>query len=249
MLLTISLLCCVSFVAGVVDSIAGGGGLLKLPALMLTGMTPQQAMGVNKLTGSLGTTAALLNFARSGLVPWKLALVGVPCALIGASVGSACIMMVPPETAGRILVVLLPIAAVLTLIPRPSRPVKETFSTRDTYIAIPLICFVVGFYDGFFGPGTGSFFIMAFHLFICMNLIRASALTKVLNLSSNVGSTVIFLIHGQVLFAYAIPMAFADILGNIVGSQLAMLKGSGIVKIFLVVSIVILIATLAWKYF
>ena len=249
MLLTISLLCLVGFVAGVIDSIAGGGGLLKLPALMLTGMTPQQAMGVNKLTGSLGTTAAMINFARNGLVPWKLAVLGVPCALIGSAVGGSYIMTIDPEAAGRILVVLLPIAALVTLIPWPSRPVRETFTNRDLYVFIPLICFAVGFYDGFFGPGTGSFFIMAFHFFLRMNLIKASALTKVLNLSSNVGATVVFLIHGQVLFAYAIPMAVADILGNIVGSQLAMLKGSKMVKLFLIISIIILFATLAWKYF
>lgn len=248
-MLTILVLCLVSFVAGVIDSIAGGGGLLKLPALMLTGITPQQAMGVNKFTGTLGTSAALLNFARAGLVPWKLAIMGVPSALLGSAVGGQCIMTFDAETAGRILVVLLPVAALVTLIPWKSRPAREEFYRRDIYGIIPLVCFGVGFYDGFFGPGAGSFYIIALHFCMRMSLIKASALTKVINLSSNMGALAVFLLNGQVLFLYALPMAAADILGNIVGSQLAMLKGSKMVRIFLVISIAILFATLAARYF
>ena len=247
MFLTIALLCLVTFMAGLIDSIAGGGGLLRLPALLVAGVSPQEALGTNKFTGSIGTGAALLNFARKGLIPWRLALVGIPCALIGSAVGSRCILAFDSETAGKILIAMLPVAAIITLIPRRSKPSKESFSARDIHVLTPLICFAVGFYDGFFGPGTGTFFIIGFNVCLRMNLIQASALTKAFNMASNVGGLVVFLFHGDVLFLYAIPMTVADVLGNLVGSQLAIRTGPAIVRRFLILSLVILFSSLIWK--
>ena len=215
MLLTVSLLCIVTFIAGLIDSIAGGGGLLRLPALLIAGVSPQQALGTNKFTGAIGTGAAMLNFARKGLILWKLAFIGIPCALLGSAAGSKCILAFDPQTAGKILIALLPVAAMITLIPRRSKSCKDSFTSKDVYLLTPLICFSVGFYDGFFGPGAGSFFIIAFNVCLRMNLIQASALTKVFNLSSNLGSLFVFLYHGDVLFLYAIPMTVADVLGNL----------------------------------
>ena len=249
MLITLCLLCGVTFLAGVIDSIAGGGGLLRLPALLVAGIPAQQALGTNKFVGTMGTTAAMLNFARKGLILWKLALIGIPCALLGSAAGSRCILSFDSATAGKILIALLPIAAVVTLIPRRSIVSKETFTSLDTVVLTPLICFVVGFYDGFFGPGAGSFFIITFHLCLKMNLIRASALTKVFNLSSNLGALIVFLLHGQVLFVYAIPMTVADVVGNLVGSQLAIRTGPVMVRRFLMLSLGILFASLLWKHF
>ena len=220
MLLTVSLLCIVTFIAGLIDSIAGGGGLLRLPALLIAGVSPQQALGTNKFTGAIGTGAAMLNFARKGLILWKLAFIGIPCALLGSAAGSKCILAFDPQTAGKILIALLPVAAMITLIPRRSKSCKDSFTSKDVYLLTPLICFSVGFYDGFFGPGAGSFFIIAFNVCLRMNLIQASALTKVFNLSSNLGSLFVFLYHGDVLFLYAIPMTVADLLGNLAGSPL-----------------------------
>ena len=231
MLLTVSLLCIVTFIAGLIDSIAGGGGLLRLPALLIAGVSPQQALGTNKFTGAIGTGAAMLNFARKGLILWKLAFIGIPCALLGSAAGSKCIL------------------ALITLIPRRSKSCKDSFTSKDVYLLTPLICFSVGFYDGFFGPGAGSFFIIAFNVCLRMNLIQASALTKVFNLSSNLGSLFVFLYHGDVLFLYAIPMTVADVLGNLAGSQLAIRTGPTIVRRFLLLSLVILFVSLIWKYY
>lgn len=113
MLLTVSLLCIVTFIAGLIDSIAGGGGLLRLPALLIAGVSPQQALGTNKFTGAIGTGAAMLNFARKGLILWKLAFIGIPCALLGSAAGSKCILAFDPQTAGKILIALLPVAAMI----------------------------------------------------------------------------------------------------------------------------------------
>ena len=240
MLLTVSLLCIVTFIAGLIDSIAGGGGLLRLPALLIAGVSPQQALGTNKFTGAIGTGAAMLNFARKGLILWKLAFIGIPCALLGSAAGSKCILAFDPQTAGKILIALLP---------RRSKSCKDSFTSKDVYLLTPLICFSVGFYDGFFGPGAGSFFIISFNVCLRMNLIQASALTKVFNLSSNLGSLFVFLYHGDVLFLYAIPMTVADVLGNLAGSQLAIRTGPTIVRRFLLLSLVILFVSLIWKYY
>ena len=121
----------------------------------------------------------------------------------------------------------------ITRIPRRSKSCKDRFTSKDVYLLTPLICFSVGLYDGFFGPGAGSFFIIAFNVCLRMNLIQASALTKVFNLSSNLGSLFVFLYHGDVLFLYAIPMTVADVLGNLAGSQLAIRTGPTIVRRFL----------------
>lgn len=249
MFLTIAILCAVTFMAGLIDSIAGGGGLLRLPAILVAGVPPQQALGTNKFVGAIGTGAAMLNFARKGLILWRLAVVGIPCALLGSAVGSKCILAFDSETAGKILIAMLPVAAILTLIPRRSKPSKDAFTSRDVHIYTPLICFAVGFYDGFFGPGTGTFFIIVFNVCLRMNLIQASALTKTFNLASNVGSLVVFLFHGDVLFAYAIPMTVADVLGNLAGSQLAIRTGPVLVRRFLILSLVILFSSLIWKYY
>ena len=231
MLLTVSLLCIVTFIAGLIDSIAGGGGLLRLPALLIAGVSPQQALGTNKF------------------ILWKLAFIGIPCALLGSAAGSKCILAFDPQTAGKILIALLPVAAMITLIPRRSKSCKDSFTSKDVYLLTPLICFSVGFYDGFFGPGAGSFFIISFNVCLRMNLIQASALTKVFNLSSNLGSLFVFLYHGDVLFLYAIPMTVADVLGNLAGSQLAIRTGPTIVRRFLLLSLVILFVSLIWKYY
>lgn len=106
MLLTVSLLCIVTFIAGLIDSIAGGGGLLRLPAVLIAGFSPQQALGTNKFVGAIGTGAAMLNFARKGLILWKLAFIGIPCALLGSAAGSKCILAFDPQTAGKILIAL-----------------------------------------------------------------------------------------------------------------------------------------------
>ena len=242
-------LCLAAFLTGLIDSVAGGGGLIMVPALLVAGLPTQTALGVNKFVGTLGTSAALMNFARSGLVLWRPARVGIPFALIGAAVGSRCVLAFDSATAGKIVIALLPFAALATLLPRRHVASREEISARALYALTPLICLGVGFYDGFFGPGAGSFYILAFHFITRMDLIRASATAKVLNLASNAGAFVVFLLNGQVLFFYAVPLAVVNILGNLAGSQLAIRIGPGIVRRFLLVSLLILFGTLIWRFY
>ena len=249
MFITVTALSIAAFLTGLIDSVAGGGGLIMVPALLLTGLPTQTALGTNKFVSTLGTGAAMLNFARSGLVLWKPAFIGVPFALLGAAAGTKCVLFFDSATAGKIVIALLPFAAAATLIPRRARPGAETFSPLALYVLTPLICFGVGFYDGFFGPGAGSFYILAFHFGLSMNLIKASATAKVFNLASNLGAAVVFVLNAQVLFTYAVPLTIANILGNVVGSQLAIRIGPALVRRFLLFSLCILFSTLVWRFY
>lgn len=248
MLLTVSLLCIVTFIAGLIDSIAGRRRTAQAArppdrgGLAATGPRHQQVHRRDR------NGRGYAQLCPQGAHPVEA---GIHRTLRSARLGggSKCSSPSDPQTAGKILIALLPVAAMITLIPRRSKSCKDSFTSKDVYLLTPLICFSVGFYDGFFGPGAGSFFIIAFNVCLRMNLIQASALTKVFNLSSNLGSLFVFLYHGDVLFLYAIPMTVADVLGNLAGSQLAIRTGPTIVRRFLLLSLVILFVSLIWKYY
>lgn len=250
--MTITFIVCIiaSFVAGLVDSIAGGGGLISLPAMLLTGVPPHMALGTGKFASTMGTTLALFNFARSNLVMWRIALIGVIFSLLGAYGGSNVALLIDSEFLGKILVALLPIGMAMTLLPKKemSGP-AEIVTGYKFWLFVPLVSFSVGAYDGFFGPGAGSFFILAFHWVLRMGLIEASATSKVFNLASNVGALIAFLFNGKVWFMLAIPMAIASMAGNWVGSRMAIKAGPSMVRKFLLVSMSLLLLTLIWQYF
>ena len=235
--------------AGFIDSIAGGGGLVTLPALMLAGVPAHHVLGTNKFQASLGTGVALGVFARGHYVLWRIALVSVPLCLLGAAAGSRLALAIDEALLHKILVALLPIAMMVTLLPKKERAGDGDLHPAAFRILLPALSFVLGLYDGFFGPGTGSFMIMAFHWILRIGLVRASATAKVLNLATNVGALAVFLVGGQVLWALALPMAAASITGNALGSRLAIRLGEKAVRRFLVVSLSLLLATLLYRTF
>ena len=231
-----------ALVAGFIDSIAGGGGLITLPALLLAGLPPHLALGTNKMQSSMGTAVALISFANSHLVLWRVALMGLPFSLIGSGIGSNLALYLDEKLLGTILIVLLPVAMVCTIVPKKER--KDANVSRGSHILVPLVCLAIGTYDGFFGPGTGSFLILAFHWIVGLGLVQASASVKVLNLASNVGALCIFLWSGQIVWAVALPMVVASIVGNWLGSRTAVRLGARAVRIFLTVSLGLLMVTL-----
>jgi uncharacterized membrane protein YfcA len=247
-LLTISGLCVMSFLAGFVDSIAGGGGLLLLPPLLLAGIPPQLCLGTNKFASMLGTSTALFNFSKNGKVIWKIAAFGLLFSLTGSVLGTKTILLFEQKTIAKIVITLLPLAALTTFIPKKQLKVSVSeFSKKELHIYIPVFCFVIGFYDGFFGPGTGTFLIFGFYMFLGLHLIQASAVSKVFNLASNVGSFITFAFADKVLYSVGIPIAIANILGGYLGSMLAIRKGQKIVKIFMLIVFLILFITLIFK--
>ena len=240
----------ISFLAGLIDSIAGGGGLLLIPSLLIAGLPPQTALGTNKFAATIGTGTALVNFIRGRKVIWKIAIYGIVFALFGGFAGSKAILSFDNEVVGKVIVFLLPLAAIGALYPKKSLVhEKSNFSKSDLFLKIPLICSSIGFYDGFFGPGTGSFFILAFYLSLGIGLVHASGTAKVFNFLSNLGALVIFLSEKKVVYLLGVPLALANVAGNYVGSHLAIKKGERIVRTFLLISLSVLFVSLIWKYF
>ena len=246
------LVCLAFFAAGFIDSIAGGGGLISIPAFLLTGVQPEVVLGTSKMAAGLGTASSLLTYARSGLVIWRMALCGIPACLIGAYIGSKAILYFDSATIGKIMLVLLPIGALVTLLPKKSAAtgfLSSDLRPRDLHVYNPLICLILGFYDGFFGPGTGSFFIIAYHFFLKIGLVQASATAKVFNLATTLSSFVVFAMSGHVLFLLAVPLAAVNIVGNVLGTRMAIRIGAGFVRKILYVSLSLLFASLIYKFF
>lgn len=240
---------CAAFVAGFIDSIAGGGGLITIPALLLSGLPPQLALGTNKVGCCLGTGVAMLNFARSNLILWRLALLGVGFSLVGAGIGTELALYISPDLLGKVLVLLLPFAMLATLMPKKEQKNPPLTSGRRYWILAPLCFLIVGIYDGFFGPGTGSFLILALHWVLRISLLKASATSKVMNFASNLGAMILFIWNGAVIWSVGLPMMAANIAGNWLGSRLAIKVGTEAVRRFLWVSLSLLLTTLIWRFF
>ena len=236
-----------AFAAGFIDSIAGGGGLLMSPAYLLAGIPPTLALATNKLVSTMGTSVATANFYRKGKISLKVVAYGALLTWVGAALGSKCLLLVPQDMVAKVVMILLPVAAVAVLYPKKSLKSLDALRKRDYGIIIPLIGLVIGFYDGFFGPGSGSFLVIAFHVLLGMSLIASSANAKAFNLVSNVGALIVFMVNGKILYMLGIPLALGSMAGNFAGSHLAMKKGDGLVRLVLILALVGLLASLAVK--
>lgn len=247
-ILAISLLCLVAFSAGFVDSIAGGGGLFLVPGFLLVGMPPQVALGQEKIVSTLGTIAAIRNFLKESRVVWSIAALGIPLSLLGAYAGAHTILLIPQDMVAKLLLVLIPVGIIVFLVPKNRDVAAKPVEGAKFYVLAALVCFCVGFYDGFFGPGTGSMFIIAFHYLIKLDLVTSSANAKIFNFASNIGALVAFLWAGKVIYAIALPLVISNIAGNHLGSMLALRKGAALVRKALVFSMLALFSSLAVKY-
>lgn len=249
LILGVMVLVVASFIAGFLDSVAGGAGLILVPAFILTGMPPQLALGQEKLVSTLGTFSAIYNYFKNSKIIWKVVAYGVPTAIIGAYVGGRVILAIDEAIVGKIIFFLIPIGLLFSFIPKKGKNDDQYSPTqKDIVIMLPIVCFVIGFYDGFFGPGTGSLLILALHFLIHMPLVESSATSKIFNLASNIGAFVAFFIAGKMAFVIGIPMVLASVGGNYVGSHLTLKNGEKIIKPLIFTSISILFVSLGIKY-
>lgn len=234
-----------SFVAGYIDSISGGAGLILIPAFILTGLPPQLALGQEKLVSTIGTVAAIKNFFKNNAIVWKIVPAGIVSGLIGAYFGAKTILYLPTEIISYVIVVLLPVGLLAAFIKGKMQDNKNElkYSVFTTF----LVCFVVGFYDGFFGPGTGSLFIIVLSLFNNLTLLQASATSKIFNFSSNIGAFIAFFISGNMAFLIGIPMIIASLLGNHIGSIHAIKTNGEIVRKVLIITVFFMMATLLYQ--
>jgi hypothetical protein len=230
--LHIILLCLAGLTAGIVDAIAGGGGLITLPAVLATGLPPHVALGTNKGQSVFGSFSALVRFSRAGLVDWKLARVAFPFGLGGAFAGAGLVLLVKPEVLKPlVLVLLVAVAVFLTFRKTPPRVDAPEPGPRPRAQALgALIALGIGAYDGFFGPGTGTFLIVAFSTLLGHGLAKASADAKVVNFASNLASVLLFAAKGLVVWKVVLPMAVAQFTGAWIGAHLAVKGGDTLVR-------------------
>ena len=228
------ILTAVAALAGFVDAIAGGGGLIALPALLWAGLSPTQALATNKLQGSFGTFMASWHFVRKGMVDIRTMVPEILLTFIGAVSGTLLVQRMHSELLAHAIPILLILVAVYTLLsPRMTdERAKQRMSRRAFVFSIG---FGVGFYDGFFGPGTGSFFTIAFVALMGLGLRNATAHSKVLNFTSNIAALIFFAIGGHMIWVVGISMGVAQMCGAWLGAHVVIHKGSGVIKPLLVV--------------
>jgi len=212
--------------AGTVDAIAGGGGLITLPALLAAGLPPHIALGTNKGQSVWGSGAATAAFWRAGRVDRRQAAFAFPLAFVGSLLGAALVLHISPGALRPIVIALLIGAAVLLFVHKPSR---DQDAQPRWWIAAAL-ALVIGAYDGFFGPGTGTFLIIGFVALCGRSLVHASADAKVVNFASNLAAVAMFARDGAVVWEVALPMALGQLLGGVIGAHLAIKGGSRIVR-------------------
>lgn len=248
---TLVAICCIAFfVAGFVDSIAGGGGLITVPSLLLCGVPAHFALGTGKFASCLGTLTAVWTYARSRYLVTRVLPLGFASSFFGAVFGSWVALQIDSALLGKIMVFMLPVGLVISLLCGGLKNNTETeLPEKFLYPKIAVLGFVIGAYDGFFGPGAGSFFLIGLHILLKMDLVRASANSKVFNLASNFGSICAFATVGTVYYSLAVPCAAASILGNRLGSKLAMRVGTNLVRTMLYIVLALLLATLVYRFF
>lgn len=226
------IVCPFVFLAGLVDAIGGGGGLISLPAYLIAGLPTHAAIATNKISSTCGTSLATYRFAKAKLINVKLAIPSVIAAIIGSSIGAKISLLVPEKILSYVLMIILPIAAFFVLNKKLFNDEGSESVTLDrrTYLTASLAALIVGIYDGFYGPGTGTFLIIAFTVFAKLNIQTSNAQAKVINLATNVTALAIFLINGQGILSLGIASAICNMAGGYLGAGLAMKNGAKIVR-------------------
>ncbi|TAH34005.1 MAG: hypothetical protein EYC62_05735 [Alphaproteobacteria bacterium] len=242
------LLFATALAASTIDAMAGGGGLLTIPVLMTTGIPPHMVLGTNKMQAICGTSVATWRYARQGLINWKSIRPAVIAALLGSALGTIVVQQISADFLKPLVPFLLMAMALYFLL-------SPRLSDQDSHARIGMMTFAatfafgIAFYDGFFGPGAGSFYTASLLAFLGMNLQRATANTKLLNLSSNMGSLAMFILGGKVIWLVAAVMIPGQIIGGYCGAHLAMRHGAKLIKPVLVVVSLALSAKLLWAQF
>lgn len=238
--------------AGFVDSIVGGGGLIQLPALFTAfpGTAPATLFGTNKLASIVGTGTAAFQYSRRVAIPWAVAGPGAVAALVGAWYGAKAVAYLDPSILRPLILVLLIVVAIYTFMRKELGAVStEPEHGRRSVVLAIAIGGVIGFYDGFFGPGTGSFLIFLFIRLLGMDFLRASVSAKILNVATNVAAIAYFAGNVELMWALAAVMAVCNLSGAVLGSRMALRHGTGFVRKMFLGVVLVLIARLAYDTF
>ncbi len=239
-----------AFCAGAIDAAVGGGGLIQIPALMgaMPQLGPATVFGTNKLASICGTASAAFSFLRRVSLSWKLLLVVGLCAFASSFVGAASVSLVPTEVLKPLVLIMLIVIAIYTFMKKQFGQVHvEQVINGKVLLLAGVGSLLIGFYDGIFGPGTGSFFIFYFIRYLKVDFLHASALSKIANFMTNFAALSFFIPTGHVLFGIGLMMAVANVVGSLVGVKMALKYGSGFIRILFLILVSVLICRLAYQ--
>ncbi|HWR40509.1 MAG TPA: TSUP family transporter [Patescibacteria group bacterium] len=234
------------FVAAFIDSVVGGGGLISMPALLATGLPPGIVLGTNKVASILCSLTSTLSFLRSGKIARRLAISLFPLAFIGSVLGAYTVRLIPPEFLKPLVIILLVLIAVYTYFKKEwgGASTYAGMTGRTAWLSASAV-FLLGFYDGFFGPGTGSFLIFVF-LMMGFDFIVAAGNAKMMNLASNLGAVLTFIWLDSVNYQYGLIMGVSMIAGAVVGSRVAIRSGVTYVRPLFIIITTLLIGRQLW---
>lgn len=241
-MLSYLIVCPLVFLAGLVDSIGGGGGLISLPAFFFAGLPAHIALGTNKLSSSLGTSVSTARYLKQGYVPVKMAVFSSAAALFGSLIGANLSLLIPESVIRNMMIAVLPVVAFYVLRSKDLGEEKQTRPLKkQTQLLVSMGAgFVIGIYDGLYGPGTGTFLILVLTGIAKLPVTEASGLTKVINLSSNIAALVTFILHGTVYYPLGLAAGLFCIAGHYIGSGMVVNNGRKIVRPVILCVLVIL---------
>ncbi len=244
------IVCPMVFLAGFVDAVAGGGGLISLPSYLIAGVPVHMAIATNKLSSGMGTSLATWCYAKSGYIPWKQALFSVGFALVGSNLGAHLAMLLSDEVFTIVMLIILPLTALYVLHGHTLEQQRTPYSQKKTILLSMGIALVVGVYDGFYGPGTGTFLLLLLTAVVHMNLREANGVTKAINLTTNISALAVFFYNGKVLLPLGLAAGGFNILGNYLGTRFFTRGGAKAVKpVIIVVLAVFFIKIIAEMFF
>lgn len=250
--LDLVLLLTAALFAGFIDAVAGGGGLVQVPSLLmaLPAESPATVFGTNKIASVFGTGNAALRFARRIALPWRIALPAAAAAFVFSFVGAAAVAWMPKDVVRPLVLCLLILVLIYTVVkPQFGAVAGDGLAPRLERRVALLVGAVLGFYDGFFGPGAGSFMIFAFVHWFRLDFLHASATSKVVNFCTNAAALLYFVPSGHVLWGVGLGMAAFNIVGALLGARMALRHGSGFVRVVFIVVAAVLIARLGYDTF
>lgn len=232
---TYLIVCPLVFLGGFVDAIAGGGGLISLPAYMIAGFPPHFAIGTNKLSAGMGTLVSTYRFGKSGNIPWKSAIPCVLMAVIGSAAGARIALLVSADLFKKIMLVIIPVTAYYVLKTKNLDIEREPLSQSKTIFRACLAALLIGLYDGFYGPGTGTFLILLLTSFARFTLGNANGTAKAINLTTNITSLVVYLMNAKVMLMLGLIAGVFGIIGNYIGVSFFNEKGGKAVKPIMII--------------
>jgi uncharacterized membrane protein YfcA len=245
----LAIVCPLVFFAGFIDAVAGGGGVISLPAYLIAGLPAHFAAGTNKMANGIGTAMSAWKYMKGGKILWRVALSSTAGSLLGSALGTRIALSFPENTLRIVIIAAIPLVAVFMLVRKDfgseNRPKRE-LSPKVSVLLSFAIGLVIGCYDGLVGPGTGTFLILAYTGILGMDMLLSSGCAKVANLASNVASMVVYLIGGKIIYLVALPAAVFSIAGNYLGARFALKNGSGFIRKMMFFVLALLLLKLIW---